>query len=87
MSLSTRLFGIIPTTLGALLAYGIYLFLFNVYILACWISTYINAPESLAIVLTILVIIAFLELFTIIVGIIIYLVFIGLAMIFTKDSP
>lgn len=82
MSLMVRLLGLILTTIGISLGYGIYLFVLNIYILLSWLSTYINAPESLAIVLTVLIIIALLSVFILAIVIIVYLIFVGLTMIF-----
>ena len=85
MSLLVRLLGLIPTTIGIALGYGIYLFVLNIYILLSWLSAYINAPQSLAIVFTVLIIIALLGVFIIAIGLTLYLIFIGLAMIFNQD--
>lgn len=82
MSLMVRLLGLILTTIGILLGYGMYLFILNIYTLLSWLSTNINAPESLAIVLTVLIIIALLSVFILAIVIIVYLIFIGLTMIF-----
>lgn len=82
MSLMVRLLGLILTTIGISFSYGIYLFVLNIYTLLSWLSTYINAPESLAIVLTVLIIIALLGVFILAIVIIVYLIFIGLTMIF-----
>jgi len=85
MSLLVRLLGLIPTTIGVALGYGTYLFVLNIYILLSWLSTYINAPESLAIVLTVLITISLLGVFIFAIGLALYLIFIGLSMLFNQD--
>lgn len=82
MSLLVRLLGLILTTIGISFSYGIYLFVLNIYIMLSWLSTDINAPESLVIVLTVLIIISLSGVFILANVIIIYLIFVGLTMIF-----
>ena len=85
MDLLVRLLGLILTTIGISIGYGIYLFVLNIYILLSWLSTYINAPESLAIVLTVLITISLLGVFIFAIGLALYLIFIGLSMFFNQD--
>ena len=82
MTSLTRLLGLIPLSIGALLGYGIYLFVLNVYILLNWVSECINAPDALAIILTVLITISLLGVFIFVIGLVLYLTFIGLAILF-----
>jgi len=85
MTLLTRLFGLIPLSIGALLGYGIYLFVLNTYILLNWVSECIDAPESLAIILTVLIIIVLLNMFIIAIGLAVHLILIGLSIIINRN--
>ena len=82
MTLLTRLFGLIPLSIGALLGYGIYLFVLNTYILLNWVSECINTPDALAVVL---ITISLLGVFIVAIRLALYLTFIGLAMLFNQD--
>jgi len=86
MSLSIRIIGLITTTIGAFFGYGIYLFVLNIYLLSAWISEYINAPESLAIVATVVSVICLLGLFIIAGIIVVYLLFVGLVLLLSGDA-
>lgn len=81
MSLLSRLLGLIPISIGLLLGYGVYLFVLNIYIIFKWASTYLNAPEALSIILTILVIIALLGVFVFVFIIMFYLIWFGIKML------
>lgn len=78
MSLLSRLSGLIPITIGSLFIYGEYLFILNIYIVLKWMSTCLNAPEELAIVFTILIIMALFGIFIFVNIIIMYLIGIGI---------
>lgn len=84
MNTLSRLSGLIPISIGLLLGYCVYLFVLNVYIVFKWLSEYLNAPEALAIVFTILIIICLLGVFTIVIVIILYLISLGILMLFER---
>ena len=85
MTLLSRLLGLVMITIGALLGYGICLFVLNIYLLSSWLSVYLDAPEVLSIILTILAIISLLSIFIFAIIIAIYLVVVGLSIMFKKD--
>ncbi len=85
MNLISRTLGLLSIIIGILIGYGIYLFLLNVYILSSWITTYLNAPQSLAIVITILTIISLLGAFILATVVALYLIVKGLIMVMSGD--
>ena len=84
MTLLSRLLGLVMITIGALLGYGICLFVLNIYLLSSWLSEYLDAPEALSIILTILAIISLLFIFIFAIIIAIYLVVVGLSIMLEK---
>ncbi len=85
MSLIMRLLGLISTTVGVLLGYGIYLFLLNGYILINWMSKVMNAPEAFTFVIAILIIIFLSGSLIIAIIITLCLIGIGLSLLFNGD--
>lgn len=75
--------GTIVAGIGALIGYAIYFVLSVFYSISLWISGLLNAPDSLALGITILIALFFLGIIIFFSIIAVYLVVIGLALIFS----
>jgi len=73
--------GMIIATIGVMLAYVDYYIISLFYVVSSWFSDLVNAPEELAILITILLVLTFIVVISIILIIAMFLVFIGLNLI------
>jgi len=75
--------GIIVAGIGALIGYGIYFVLSIFYSVSLWIAGLLHAPDSLALGITIIVSLFYIGFIIVFSVVAIYLVFLGLALIFS----
>jgi len=75
--------GIIVAGIGVLIGYGIYFVLSVFYSVSLWIAGLMHAPDSVAMVITMIVSLFYLGFIIVFSVVAVYLVFLGLALIFS----